>query len=87
VALLLKLAAGAVVVRALLRRRLVAPRLLARLAAVWLVVAAGLFGLACWLMPPEVYSPPIIGCAGVVLGMPLARLGLAPLALDWNRHR
>jgi hypothetical protein len=29
----------------------------------------------------------LVGTAAVVLLLPLVRLGLAPLALDWNRHR
>jgi hypothetical protein len=85
--LALKLGAGLLVARALLRRGLVPPRTLARCAVAWVVAAGALFGLAFWLTPPEVYSPPVVGCAAVVLGLPLVRLGLAPLALDWNRHR
>jgi hypothetical protein len=86
-ALPVKLAAGLLIARALWRRGLVPPRTLTRFAVAWVLAAAGLFGLAVWLVPPEVYSPPVVGCAAVALGMPLVRLGLAPLALDWNRHR
>jgi len=45
------------------------------------------FGLACWLTPPELASPLVVGGAAGLLVLPLVRLGLAPLALDWNRHR
>lgn len=83
----LKLAASALVTHLLLRRDLVAPRTLARIAAVWLVVAVVLVALAVWLVPPEICSPPIAGCAAILLGLPMVRLGLAPLALEWNRHR
>jgi hypothetical protein len=86
-ALPLKLAAGLVIGRAVLRRRLVPPRTVLRFAIAWLAAAAVIFGLTFWLMPADVCSPFIVGCAAVVLGLPLVRLGLAPLALDWNRHR
>src|SRR5207249_2487655 len=83
----LKLVASALVTHLLVRRELVAPRALARIAAVWLVAAVVLVALAVWLVPPEICSPPIAGCAAILLGLPMVRLGLAPLALDWNRHR
>jgi hypothetical protein len=84
---LLKLTLAVLVVRALLRRGLVAPATLRRWGAVWLAVAVGLFALAFALTPAEVVSPMVVGCAAVLLLLPLVRLGLAPLALDWNRHR
>jgi hypothetical protein len=84
---LLKLALGALVVRALLRRGLVAPGTLHRWGAVWLGAAVGLFVLAFVLTPAEMVSPVEVGCTAVLLLLPLVRLGLAPLALDWNRHR
>jgi hypothetical protein len=86
-AVVLKLAAGALVARALLRRRLVAPRTVIRFAAGWFAGAAVVFGLAFWLMPTGVGSPFAAGCAAILLGLPMVRLGLAPLALEWNRHR
>jgi len=85
--LLLKLGGGVLVARLLLHRGLVAAGTLTRFAVVWILAAAGLFGLTYWLMPPEVCSPLVVGGAAVLLGLPLVRLGLAPLALDWNRHR
>ena len=87
VGLALKLGAGVLVTRALLRRRLLAPRTVARLAAAWVAAAAALVGLSFWLMPAEVYSPAVVAGAAVLLVLPLVRLGLAPLALDANRHR
>jgi hypothetical protein len=86
-ALLLKLAAGALVARALLRRGLVARGTLIRFAAAWVAGAAALFGLALWLVPTGVDSPFAVGCGAILVGLPMVRLGLAPLALDWNRHR
>jgi hypothetical protein len=85
--LLLKLGAGVLVARALVRRRLVAPRTLMRFAGAWVGGAALLFGLGYWLMPADVFSPAVGAGTAVLLGLPLVRLGLAPLALDWNRHR
>ena len=87
VLLLLKLAAGVLVARAILRRRLVAPGTVGFFAAAWLVGAAVLFALVYRLTPPEPFSPFGAACAAVLLGLPLVRLALAPLALDWNRHR
>jgi len=37
-------------------------------------------GLACWLTPPELASPLVVGGAAGLLVLPLVRLGLAPLA-------
>jgi hypothetical protein len=82
----LKFAAGAVVARSLLRKRLVPARTLAALAAVWLAVFGGLTGLIAWAVPGEVAGPLVV--AGVVvLLLPLVRVSMMPLALDWARHR
>jgi hypothetical protein len=83
----LKLLAGVVVVAALWRRRLIAGRTLAGLGLAWVAAAAGIVALAFWLTPAEVASPWLIAAGGILLALPLVRLGLAPLALDWNRHR
>jgi hypothetical protein len=68
------------------RRRLLAPRALACLVGLWLLVAVGLFGLLSYLVPAEL-APAHYLALGVVLLLPLARLLVAPLALAWNRHR
>ena len=86
-ALALKLALGAVVAWSLVRRGWMRPRTAAWYAAAWLSAAAGLIALALWLIPPEIDARLVIGISAVVLGLPLVRLGLAPLALEWNRHR
>jgi hypothetical protein len=83
----LKLGVGFLIARELRRRDLVQRRSLARFALGWAFGAITLMGLAYWLMPPDVYSPLVVGIAAVVACLPMVRLGLAPLALDWNRHR
>jgi hypothetical protein len=84
VALKLLLAGGAV--RALRRRLLVSPRALAGWLAVWLVLVAALLGALAWLVPPGLASLAGLALASVLL-VPMARPALAPLALEWNRHR
>jgi hypothetical protein len=86
-ALAMKLAAGAVVGSLLWYRGLVALATLTRIGAAWFACALLLFGLAYCVVPAELYSPLVVGTAAVVLLLPMVRLGLAPLALDWNRHR
>jgi hypothetical protein len=83
---LVKLLLAAVVGRTLVRRRLAEPRALAKILAVWLVAVAGVFVLT-WgsVFADEV--PAILLVSGSVLSVPLVRLGAAPLALEWNRHR
>ncbi len=82
----LKLLLGAWLVRVVIRRRLIQTRLIKRLLAVWLLTAAGLTGLLCWLVPHGL-APWHLVTACVVLALPLVRISLAPLALAWNRHR
>jgi hypothetical protein len=86
VAVALKLLLAGWAVRALRRRRLVAPRALAGWLAAWPVLVAGLFAALAWLVPPGVASLPALALAAVLL-VPLARPALAPLALAWDRHR
>ena len=82
----LKLLLGAWLVCAVIRRRLIQARLMERLLAAWLLTAAGLTGLLCWLIPHSL-APLQMVTAYVVLALPLVRISLAPLALAWNRHR
>jgi hypothetical protein len=84
---LLKLLLGAYLLRILLRRGLLPLQTLRRWAVIWLAAFVGLFALAFALTPAEVVSPMLVGCVAVLQLLPLVRLGLAPLALDWNRHR
>jgi hypothetical protein len=82
----LKLVLGAVAIRALRRKRLVADWTLLALGGLWLAAFATLFGTLAWLVPADV-APAYTLAPGVLLMMPLARLSAMPLALDWNRHR
>jgi hypothetical protein len=74
--------------RKALERRLIDGRYVAAVLAIWPAFAMCLAGFA-WLAAKP-YEPPFspiwfLG-AGAILA-PLARFALAPLALDWNRHR
>jgi hypothetical protein len=82
----LKLVLGAVSIRALRRKRLLADRTLLALGGVWLAAFAVVFGTVAWLVPADV-APAYTLAPGVLLLLPLARLSAMPLALDWNRHR
>jgi hypothetical protein len=97
-AVALKAAAALWALRELARRRLMEPRVLARLGAAWLLVALGLFGLLSWLavepilatlpLPTDLVPRLYLALAVLLfLFLPLTRLALAPLALQWNRHR
>jgi hypothetical protein len=86
VAVALKLLLAGWALRALHRRRLAAPRALVGWLAAWVVLIAALLGALAWLVPPGLVSLPALALAAALL-VPLARLALAPLALEWNRHR
>lgn len=77
---------GGLVFAWLRRRNLASVSALARVAAGWLLAAAALGGFLVWLLPPAL-APARSIIAGVVLLLPIVRPALAPLALDWNRHR
>ena len=62
------------------------PRTVTRLATAWFMVAIGLIALVFWLTPMGLFRTEIV-VPGVVLALPGVRLGCAPLALAWNRHR
>jgi hypothetical protein len=85
-AVALKLFLAGWALRALYRRRLVTPPGLVRLLAAWLLAVFTIFAVLAWLLPRAWVSPSDIAL-GVVLIVPLVRLALAPLALEWNRHR
>ena len=85
-AAVLKIVLGVWLVRVVMRRRLIEATLMQRLLAAWLLTAAGLTGLLCWLIPLSV-APWHLLLTCVVLALPLVRVSLAPLALAWNRHR
>jgi hypothetical protein len=92
----LKATGSAWALRELSRRRLVERRTLAALLTVWAVVAMALFA---WLsavtragllgglpLPAGLLARPYLAAAAALF-LPLTRLALAPLALEWNRHR
>jgi len=85
-ALMMKFAAAAVVMRGLVRSGLTGPAGASLMAATWLAVVAALCGLALYLLPGE-HAAPTKVVPGIALFVPFARLAGAPLALEWNRHR
>ncbi len=72
--------------RILIHRGLVARNIIRGILAFWMLSAAGLFSLLYWLFPSDRVSVSALVFV-LVLALPLTRLLLAPLALDWNRHR
>jgi hypothetical protein len=71
-----------------LDRRLIDGRYVAAVLTIWPAFALCLAGFA-WLATKP-YEPPFspiwfLGAAAILA--PLGRFALAPLALDWNRHR
>ncbi len=78
----LKLCGAIAVSAALLRSGILPGQTVAKGWAVWLAAVCGvvailaLFGVWSWY-----------AAAGVIIFVPLTRIGLAPLALAWNRHR
>jgi hypothetical protein len=82
----LKLLLAGWVLRMLCRRRLLDRSAANRLVFVWLVAVIALLALSVWLVPRQLTPWPVaISCA--ILIVPAVRIGLAPLALAWNRHR
>jgi hypothetical protein len=64
----------------------VPPAVATRAAILWLAAVIVLSGLSLWLVPPQLLPwHSVISAA--ILTVPLVRIGLAPLALAWNRHR
>jgi len=56
--------------------------------ALWLVLAAVMLALVHLLLPQAgLPVPRAVALAASLSALPLARFALAPLALDWNRHR
>lgn len=73
--------------RTALRRGLIDGADLRRLLAGWLVLVACAVGLGALLLPPGLPVPRPVALLGLATMVPLARFALAPLALDWDRHR
>ena len=56
--------------------------------AIWLALSACAFACVPFVLsttPPAISNPILLLC--ILAFMPLSRFALAPLALDWNRHR
>ncbi len=69
-----------------IRRELLALRTVLLALGAWLAVAVLLFAELAWLVPVDKVTRANLAL-GVALVLPIARIGLAPLALAWNRHR
>jgi hypothetical protein len=71
--------------RVSLKCRLLAPSALAAYLVVWTLLAAGLLAaLLILTRPPRELILPL--SLGIVLLVPLARIGFCPIALSRNRH-
>jgi hypothetical protein len=82
----LKLSAAAWIAVRLYHSRLLSDRTLVIGAACWCVAVLALYGVLVWWLSSE-FFPRYLFALLAILGVPLARLSLAPLALAWNRHR
>jgi hypothetical protein len=74
--------------RVSLKRRLIAPSALVSYLGIWVlltVVLLTLFGITVAIYPLE-KTAVLPLCLGIILLVPLARIGFCPIALSWNRH-
>jgi hypothetical protein len=81
-AVVMKLCAAVWVGAAIQKRGLLARRDIGIACGAWALAVAGFVAVGAALVDWTWYLP-----VGSVLVTPLVRIGLAPLALDWNRHR
>ncbi len=84
--LVLKVLLTIAVFRANLKQRLLSGRTVVLALLAWVTFAGSLFAGLAWLIPVEIVGRVPLA-EGVALAVPIARIGLAPLALAWNRHR
>lgn len=84
--LALKLTAGAWGFSTARRRQLLSGAFVITYVLFWLASSACLVGVVFFLQPHVAWKRHLLALA-VLLAMPLARISVAPLALDWNRHR
>jgi len=68
------------------RRRLLSPRATVKYFAFWLVGTMCFVTIAAAICQGMVFPQPLV-TLGAALLLPLARVGLASLALAWGRHR
>ena len=85
-AALIKIPFALLVNAAILRRKLITPRSFTTIVLIWTAVYAVLVATIGWLVPQGSVPAWLIPSA-VFLIMPAVRIGLAPLAWEWNRHR
>ena len=71
--------------RAALKQRLIARGTVVRYLCIWTLLAAGLLVPVAAVWHRESVVIPL--CLGIILMLPLARIGFAPVALDRGRHR
>ena len=83
---LLKLAAGSWALDRCRRRHLIQTGTMVKIGLAWLLAAFGSWALLCLLLDAGLRSAMEM-LTGILLFLPLARPALAPLAMDWNRHR
>lgn len=84
--LILKTAATAVVAAISLRAQVVSPGTIGRAVSCWMMLVL-LIGTALAMLIPHP-SATLVACWGAVaLTIPLARVLVMPLMVDWNRHR
>ena len=81
-----KLVLAGLVLRALRRGAVISRQAAVRLVVLWAAAVLGLLAAILWLAPPGLI-PWHFGLAIAVLAVPAVRIGLAPLAVRWNRHR
>ena len=82
----LKMIAALVIGVRLYGRRSLSDRALVTGAACWSIAVFTLYGVLAWLTDSP-HIPRYVLMLIAILGIPLARLSAAPLALSWNRHR
>jgi hypothetical protein len=82
----IKLSAAAWIAVRLHAGRLIRARTLVIGAASWSVQVFVLYALLTWIFPTLIIRGYFLALVAI-LGIPLARLSAAPLALAWNRHR
>jgi hypothetical protein len=85
-AIILKLLTAAWLARILIRRHDITMGTAIRASLIWCLAGAMAFVVLMWLLP-EGFVSSVDLALGVMLVVPLSRLALSPLALEWNRHR
>ena len=95
----IKIAVASLAFRAARKRGLMPGGAVAAIVVAWVAAAGSLVGLAAWLLPrfgtSAVWWLPKLGTSAIwsivlpaiVVGVPLGRFALGPLALSWSRHR